>query len=101
MPLRLDAILHGILAWGLITLITLYLVITGVGTVIGGALSVVQRYQQLRQDATDVAQEATNAVAMSAWWTFFVLLAGAIAAAVGSALAAPRDLPAVPEVRRE
>jgi hypothetical protein len=184
MPLRLDAILHGILAWGLITLITLYLVITGVGTVIGGALSVVQqgmqsigsvapqaadmlsqpevarilqeagsgadgtrqdlsaalqqffqegsetnrqrviniltertqmskaeardtlaqleqRYQQLRQDATDVAQEATNAVAMSAWWTFFALLAGAIAAAVGSALAAPRDLPAVPEVRRE
>ncbi len=189
MPLRLDAILHGILAWGLITLITLYLVITGVGAVIGGTLNVVQqgmqsigsigsvapqaadmlsqpevarilqeagsgtaadvtrqdltaalqqflqedseanrqrvvniltertqmseaeardtlaqleqRYQQLRQDATDVAQDATNAVAMSAWWTFFALLAGAIAAAVGSALAAPRDLPAVPEVRRE
>jgi ElaB/YqjD/DUF883 family membrane-anchored ribosome-binding protein len=186
LPLRQDAVLHGIVAWGLITLITLYLVITGVGAVIGGALNVVQqgiqsigsvapqaadvlsqpevtrilqeagsgvaadvtrqdlsaalqqflqedsetnrqrvinlltertqmseaeardtvaqleqRYQQLRQDATNAAQEATNAVAMSAWWTFFALLAGAVAAAVGSALAAPRDLPAVPEVQRE
>jgi hypothetical protein len=178
MPLRQDAILHGIVVWGLITLITFYLVITGVGAVIGGTLNVVQqgmqsigsvapqaadvlsqpegarilretgsgqdlsaalqqflqegseanrqtviniltertqmseveardtlaqleqRYQQIRQGAADVAQDATNAVAMSALWTFFALLAGAVAATVGSALGAPRDLPAVPEVRR-
>jgi hypothetical protein len=188
MPLRQDAILHGIVAWGLIALITFYLVITGVGAVIGGTLNVVkqgmqlvgdigsvapqgadvlsqpevawiireaapelltdvamqdlsaalqqffqegseanrqtviniltertqmsesearytlaqleQSYQQMRQRA-DVAQDATNAVAMSAWWTFSALLVGAVAAAVGSALGAPRDLPASPDVRRE
>lgn len=60
-----------------------------------------QRYQQIRQEATDVAREATNAIAMSAWWTFFVMLVGAIAAAVGGALGAPRDLPASPDIRRE
>jgi hypothetical protein len=186
MPLRLDAILHGILAWGLITLITLYLVITGVGAVIGGALNVIQqgmqsigsvapqaadmlsqpevdrilqeagsgaaadvtrqdlsaalqqflqegseanrqrviniltertqmseaeardtvarleqRYQQIQQRATEVTQDVTTAVAISAWWTFFIMLVGAIAAAVGGALGAPRDLPASPDIRRE
>jgi hypothetical protein len=43
MPLRQDAILHGIIVWGLITLISFYLVITGAGAVIGGALNVVSR----------------------------------------------------------
>jgi hypothetical protein len=189
MPLRQDAILHSIVVWGLITLISFYLVITGAGAVIGGALNVVQqgmqsigsigsvvpqaadvlsqpevarllreagasgaddvtmqdltaavqqflqegseanrqtviniltertqmseaearntlaqleqRYQQMRQDAADVAQDVTSAVAIGAWWTFFVMLVGVIAAAVGGALGAPRDLPASPDVRRE
>jgi hypothetical protein len=210
MPLRQDAILHGIVAWALVTFISFYLVITGVGAVIGGAFSVVQqgmqlvgsgigtvapqaadalsdqqgltleqiqaeaaeiigaadsggaevpsvpadvsaqdlstalqrllvegseadrqtvisilvqqggmseaeasntvaqyeqRYQQvadtLGQRAADVTQDATNAVAMSAWWAFFALLIGGIAASVGAAMSAPRDLPASPEVRRE
>jgi hypothetical protein len=60
-----------------------------------------QRYQQMRQGAADVAQDVTNAVAIGAWWTFFVMLVGVIAAAVGGALGAPRDLPASPDVRRE
>jgi hypothetical protein len=201
MPLRQDAILHGVVTWALVTLISLYLVIAGTGAVIGGTLNVVQqgiqltgsvapqitdtlsgqqgpspeqiqaevteiiqatdsntaapevptdvtvqdisaalqqflqqgdeadrqtviniltertqmsetearntvvefeqRYQQLGQSAADVAQDATDAVAMSAWWAFFALLAGAIAAVVGSALGVPRDLPASSAVRRE
>jgi hypothetical protein len=181
MPLRQDAILHGILAWGLVTFISFYLVITGVGAVIGGSLNVVQqgmqsvggigsvapqaadmlsqpevarilreagsgqdlsaalqqflqegseanrqtviniltertqmseaeardtlaqleqKYQQMRQGTAEVTQDVTSAVAMSAWWTFFAMLAGVVAAAVGGALGAPRDLPAFPEVRR-
>lgn len=189
MPLRQDAILHSIVVWGLVTFISFYLVITGVGAVIGGALNVVQqgmqsiggigsvvpqsadvlsqpevdriireaapeiptdvtmqdlsaalqqffqegseanrqtviniltertqmseaeardtvarleqRYQQMRQRATEVTQDVTTAVAISAWWAFFVMLVGAIAAAVGGALGAPRDLPASPDIRRE
>jgi hypothetical protein len=189
MPLRQDAILHSIVVWGLVTFISFYLVITGVGAVIGGAFNVVQqgmqsiggigsvvpqsadvlsqpevdrvireaapeiptdvtmqdlsaalqqffqegseanrqtviniltertqmseaeardtvarleqRYQQMRQRATEVTQDVTTAVAIIAWWAFFVMLVGAIAAAVGGALGAPRDLPASPDIRRE
>jgi uncharacterized protein YoxC len=60
-----------------------------------------QRYQQVSQAAADVTRDATDAVAMSAWWAFLALVAGAIAAVVGSALGVPRDLPASSAVRRE
>jgi hypothetical protein len=35
-----------------------------------------QRYQQMRQRATEVTQDVTTAVAISAWWAFFVMLVG-------------------------
>jgi hypothetical protein len=35
-----------------------------------------QRYQQMRQRATEVTQDVTTTVAISAWWTFFVMLVG-------------------------
>jgi hypothetical protein len=41
MPLRGDGIIHGVLTWAVTLLITIYLLTTGVGTLIGGAFNVV------------------------------------------------------------
>jgi signal transduction histidine kinase len=55
-----DAILHGIVAWGLVTFISVYLVITGVGAVIGGALNVVQQGMQSVGSIGSVAPQAAD-----------------------------------------
>jgi hypothetical protein len=41
MPVRGDGIIHGVLTWAVTLLITIYLLTTGVGTLIGGAFNVV------------------------------------------------------------
>jgi hypothetical protein len=41
MPLRGDGIIHGLLTWAVTLLVTIYLLTTGVGTLIGGAFNVV------------------------------------------------------------
>jgi hypothetical protein len=103
MPLRQDAMLHGVVVWGLITFISVFFAISGVGAVASGPLGTIQ--QAMRQMSGQVGQinqmDLTGGVMMSAWWAFAALLAGVIAVAVGAALGAPRDLPASPDVRRQ
>src|ERR671914_3154546 len=103
MPLRQDAMLHGVVVWGLITFISVFFAISGVGAVASGPISTIQ--QAMRQMSGQVGQinqmGLTGGVMMSAWWAFAALLAGVIAVAVGAALGAPRDLPASPGVRRQ
>ena len=41
MPRRVDGLLHGLVTWGLTTLLTVYLVSSGVGRVLGGVTSLV------------------------------------------------------------
>ncbi len=41
MPLRGDGIIHGVLTWAVTLLITIYLLTTGVGSIVGGAFNVV------------------------------------------------------------
>jgi hypothetical protein len=41
MPLRGDGIIHGVLTWAVTLLITIYLLTTGVGNLVGGAFNVV------------------------------------------------------------
>lgn len=41
LPRRVDGMLHGIVTWGLTTLLTVYLVSSGIGAVLGGVTSVV------------------------------------------------------------
>jgi hypothetical protein len=41
MPLRGDGIIHGVLTWAVTLLITVYLLTTGVGSLVGGAFNVV------------------------------------------------------------
>jgi hypothetical protein len=103
MPLRQDAMLHGVVVWGLITFISVFFAVSGVGAVASGPLGIIQ--QAMRQMSGQVGQinqmDLTGGVMMSAWWAFAALLAGVIAVAVGAALGAPRDLPAAPGVRRQ
>lgn len=84
MPLRQDAMMNGIIAWALVTLLSVVLVGTGTGVIIGGAFN-----------------DITNASAMSAWWAFIAMVAGVVAAAIGGMLGAPRDLPATYSEQRE
>ena len=103
MPLRQDAMLHGVVVWGLITFISVFFAISGVGAVASGPIGTIQ--QAMRQMSGQVGQinqmDLTGGVMMSAWWAFAALLARVIAVAIGAALGAPRDLPASLGVRRQ
>jgi hypothetical protein len=103
MPLRQDAMLHGVVVWGLITFVSVFFAVSGVGAVAAGPIGMIQ--QAMRQMSGQVGQinqmDLTGGVMMSAWWAFAALLAGIIAVAIGAALGAPRDLPASPGVRRQ
>jgi hypothetical protein len=78
MRLRQDAILHGIMAWAVVSLIGFYLMAVGADIIIGGQFLAIT--------------EAATATA-AAWWVLVALLVGAAAAAAGGALGATKDLP--------
>lgn len=59
-----------------------------------------QTVQTVREDAPQVAEDATDAVGTAALWGFFALLLGATAAVFGGLIGSPHDLPAA-AVRRE
>jgi hypothetical protein len=80
MRLRMDAILHGIMTWAVISLIGFYLVTIGADIVMGGQFLA-------------IAEAATATAA--AWWVVIALLVGAVAAAAGAALGAdPKEVSA-------
>jgi hypothetical protein len=103
MPLRQDAMLHGVVVWGLVTFVSVFFAISGVGAVASGPIGTIQQaMRQMIGQAGQIDQmDLTGGVMMSAWWAFGALLAGVIAVAIGAALGAPRDLPASPDVRRQ
>lgn len=62
LPRRIDGLLHGFVTWAVTTFVTLYLITSGVGIVLGGALNVVQEGTQLLAEgvqavAPEVAQQ--------------------------------------------
>ena len=61
---RVDGFLHGALLWALSTLLTLYLLTSGIGTVLGGAFSVVGKVAGTAASA--VASGAASAVGAGA-----------------------------------
>jgi hypothetical protein len=103
MPLRQDAMLHGVVVWGLVTFISVFFAVAAAGAVASGPIGTIQQaMQQMIGQIGQVDQtDLTGGVTMSAWWAFGALLAGVIAVAVGAALGAPRDLSASPGVRRQ
>ncbi|MGI8467872.1 MAG: hypothetical protein ACR2N3_05415 [Pyrinomonadaceae bacterium] len=111
MPRDDDRALHGILTWGLATLLTFYLLTTAIGGLIGGtanlltrgmsAVNVDSRTITRAENATntaantvanqlpseqrtrEVGNEAASGVARAGIWTFIFMLVGAVAAALG------------------
>jgi hypothetical protein len=115
-----DRALHGILTWGLTTLVTFYLLTTAIGGLIGGTANlltrgmsavnvdsrVVSRVENVagsaantaanqlpsEQRTREVGSAAASGVARAGIWTFIFMLVGAIAAALGGyASSARRD----------
>lgn len=63
MPRKTDGVLHGIVTWALTTLLTLYLLTTGVGRVVSGATSLLgQGLNLAAQGVTAVAPQAGDVI---------------------------------------
>jgi hypothetical protein len=62
-PRRFDGALHGVLTWGLVTLLTFYLLSTTIGRLVGGVSSMVGKgLSAAGQGAAAMAPQAANAV---------------------------------------
>jgi hypothetical protein len=66
MPLRGDGIIHGLLTWAVTLLITIYLLTTSVGAIVGGAFNVVgNTLSTLGQGVAEAVPEAADAAGIS------------------------------------
>ncbi|MDX2137531.1 MAG: hypothetical protein SF123_05505 [Chloroflexota bacterium] len=65
-PERLDGLLHGIIVWGLVTLITLLLLTTTIGRIFSGLGHFVQRSLRLAGDAAQTVTAGVGRVAQDA-----------------------------------
>lgn len=110
-PRDTDRALHGILTWGLTTLLTFYLLTTAIGGLIGGTANMltrgmsavdvdsrtVQRAETAAGNAAstaanqlpseqrtrEIGNQAASGIAKAGIWTFIFMLVGAVAAALG------------------
>lgn len=63
LPLTLDGALHGFVTWAVASVVIMYLVFSGVGLIVGGALGAVQQGANLLgQGVAEVAPEAGRAI---------------------------------------
>lgn len=65
MPLRMDGMLHGLVVWGLSTLLTFYLLTTAVGGIIGGTASVLGKGLSVAGQGAATATTAAGSAASS------------------------------------
>ncbi|RAL24796.1 hypothetical protein DL240_00875 [Lujinxingia litoralis] len=112
---RQESLLHGVVTWAVAMVSMFFVVTTAVGSVIGGAFSVIARgliastaasgmlgqleaqaaqlgltgeqLDQLQTSAMVASQEASTALATASFWAFVVILLGGLACALGSSLA--------------
>lgn len=115
--MRFDRMLHGLLAWALVTLATFYLLTTAIGGIVSGATGIVsqslgaaqqafpgigteaqralgaaqnltpEQRAQVEQQAREAAQTATRSVSTASLVTAVLLLLSAAAAGWGGSLA--------------
>jgi predicted PurR-regulated permease PerM len=111
-PNKMDRALHGIVVWGLTSLVIVLTLTTAMGSIIGGAANVIAQtgqgaaqqpqlleqlqgvlptqegeQQQVQQQAAEAADQAATAVATAAIWMFVSMLLMAAAAAWGGTIA--------------
>jgi hypothetical protein len=112
-PGRTEGIIHGLLTWGLATLLLVSLIGTAVGTLIGGAFNVLDtnvsalapyvagEAAEAGRKARVVADRTAEVMTQGSLWGFGALLLGAIAAAFGGMCGKPRRAPVSRDIRRD
>ncbi len=110
-PFQFDGVLHGILTWGILMILTIFLIGAGLGNLIGGAFNLAssavtgasmgatqegglatlqERAQQvapgqqpLREVTPEQQRQAVNTASQISWWAFAAALLSLIAGAIG------------------
>jgi hypothetical protein len=112
-PHRTEGIIHGLLTWGLATLLLVSLLGTAVGTLIGGAFNVLDtnvsalapyvagEAAEAGRQARVAADRTAEVMTQGSLWGFGALLLGAIAAAFGGMCGRPRSSLVSRDVRRD
>ena len=101
-PDRRDGALHGLVTWGLATVLGVALLTNALAFMATGAMDVAfngQAQQQvdtedtaaIEQQAPEIADAALDITAQTAIWGFIALALGAVAAGLGGFLATPSD----------
>lgn len=116
---EMDSALHGVMTWALVTTLSVLFLTTFGGMLAGSAVGAIaddlvpqqqsaqttqpqqqQQQQQQPQQPNQADQQASalpaeqlsESAAGAAWWTFFALLLGVIAAGIGGYVATPSDI---------
>jgi hypothetical protein len=111
-PRGVDGFLHGILTWGVASLVTVYLVASSVGNVLSGTAGLISETlsqagqgvgavvpeaagtdEPGEQSAPRVDDRAADTLSRVALWAFAAMSLGAIAAGIGGRIGTPRNLP--------
>ena len=112
-PHRTEGIIHGLLTWGLATLLLVSLIGTAVGTLIGGAFNVLDtnvsalapyvagEAAEAGREARVVADRTAEVMTQGSLWSFGALLLGAVAAALGGMCGKPRSALVSRDIRRD
>lgn len=112
-PHRTEGIIHGLLTWGLATLLLVSLIGTAVGTLIGGAFNVLDtnvsalapyvagEAAEAGRKARVAADRTAEVMTQGSLWGFGALLLGAIAAAFGGMCGKPRSALVSRDTRRD
>jgi len=95
-------LLHGITTWGLITLISFYLMTSAVGMLVSGVGGIIGRgisllgtgvaAAQTGQRALQLTEQGMDVISRAALLAFAALILGAAAAALGGAFGAPSEV---------
>lgn len=101
---EIDSSVHGVMAWALATTLSVLFVTAWGGMLAGGAIGamaddlVLQAQQPMQQVAQNgqtagpgQVDQLTDTAAGAAWWTFFALLLGLVAAGIGGYVATPSE----------
>jgi hypothetical protein len=121
LPFTIDSLAHGFITFGLFTIVVLYVLTTGIGSIVGGLggmlsqamgsgqvnldlLGVGQAQAQAQnvdpEQARQTAEQVASAVSTGAILAFFGMLVGGAAAVVGGWLGTPRNAPVAEVVDR-